>query len=64
MTKLKLVNQGRVLVQREGKKIVVRFPNGSKRAFNSARRAERAAKDWFRRRAPRDCAGLGEIEWR
>ena len=64
MTKLRLVDQGRVVVEREGGKIAVHYPNGSSRAFNSARRAERAARDWFRRRAPRGGAGLGEIEWR
>jgi hypothetical protein len=63
MTKLRLVNQGRVVVRGEGQRITVTFPNGRSRTFTSARRAERAARDWLHRNAPRRGAGLGEISW-
>lgn len=56
--------QGRAVVERDGDRLLVMFPDGEIVSRPDARAAEIVIKRWFKARAVDDAINAGLIEWR
>lgn len=56
--------QGKCVIQRDGKEFLVMFPNGDIQQAKTPAVAERICKRWFRDNNEPDKIGIGIIDWR